>query len=129
MTAFLSIPLTPTCRHWRRSYDAGVQHVWSALRRERGAILAVVLLASIIVAVIVVRQSGAMVEEKGLVLSFSSRPDTDGDHPIVSVRLQDGRVEQVRTTPMLLERCARGKNIVLVRRSHSLQVGPEGCGF
>jgi hypothetical protein len=106
-----------------------MQHDWSALRRDGGAILAVLFLASIIVAVIVVRQSGAMVEEKGVVLNFSSRPDIDGDHPIVSVRLQDGRVEQVRTTPVLLERCAKGGNIALVRRSHSLQVSPRGCGL
>lgn len=106
-----------------------MHHDWSALRREGAAVLAVLLLASIIVAVIVVRQSGAMVEEKGLVLSFSSRPDIDGDHPIVSVRLQDGRVEYVRTTPMLLERCAKGGDIVLVRRSRSLQVSPKGCSL
>ncbi|WP_293882646.1 hypothetical protein, partial [Sphingomonas sp.] len=72
-----------------------MQQVRSALRREAGAIFAVILLVSTIVAVIVVSQSGATVNEKGTVVGFSSRPDIDGDHPIVTVRLQDSRLEQV----------------------------------
>lgn len=106
-----------------------MQDGWAVLRREGGALLAGLLLASTIVTVIVVKQSGANVKERGTVVGFSSRPDIDGDHPIVSVRLEDGRVEQVRTTPVLLERCSIGRSIVLLRRTHSLQVGPKGCGI
>lgn len=97
------------------------------LWREKNAILGIGVLILVIILVPFFRNSGPVITETGTVVGFESRPDIDGDYPIVVVKFGNGRTEQVRTTTVLINGCAKGRAIALTRRAHSVQVAPSAC--
>ena len=50
-----------------------------------------------------------------------------GDLPILTVRLPDGSVRQVRTTWSAAGRCVPGRKVSLLQRGTVLEVGLRGC--
>ena len=97
------------------------------LWREKNAVLGISVLILVIILVPFFRNSGPVITETGTVVGFESRPDIDGDYPIVVVKLGNGLTEQVRTTKILLNGCVKGRAIALIRRAHSVQVAPKAC--
>jgi hypothetical protein len=61
---------------------------------------------------------------------FGTYPDPlgTGDLPILTVRLSNGSIRQVRASWSDVQRCARGSNVSLLQRGTALQVGLKGCG-
>ena len=97
------------------------------LWREKSAVLGIGVLILVIILVPFLRNSGPVTTEMGTIVGFESRPDIYGDYPIVVVKLGNGLTEQVRTTSVLLNGCAKGRAIALTRRAHSVQVASRAC--
>lgn len=94
---------------------------------EWKAALALVLIAVAAVIAENWQSAGPVALEVASVLRFGSYSNEIGNHPTVIVRLRDGSLQEVRSTPALLRGCIIGAAIALAHRPHSLQVDPSGC--
>ena len=64
---------------------------------------------------------------EGRVIEFGIVAGKYGDRSIVKVRLADGSIRQVMTSPNVTSKCEQGDRIALVERGTSLIVEPQGC--
>jgi hypothetical protein len=65
--------------------------------------------------------------EDAEIVRFGSYGNYDGDHPVVLVRLGDGRTRQLSASGATLINCRIGGRIRLLRGPSSLRVSPRGC--
>ena len=65
--------------------------------------------------------------EAGVIMRFGTTADYDGDHPIVTVRTDDGRLHQLSVGRGPLLGCRRGDRIALLRRGTLVTVAAAGC--
>lgn len=104
-----------------------MEELWFRWRGELKAVCVLAFLAIVAVSVLVFKQSGPMTPETGLIVRFGSYANEVGNQPIVVVRTDHGQLEEVKASATLLNRCAAGGQIRLLRRAHNLAVAPEGC--
>jgi len=96
-------------------------------QREWKAIAAISIVVCVMVASIVLKQSGPVELEIATIVGFGTYTDEMGGHPIVIVAAPDGRRDEVKTTSALLTGCSVGGAIRLLRKPHSLSVALRGC--
>jgi hypothetical protein len=68
-------------------------------------------------------------EVTAVVVSLGAYPNPlgTGDSPILTVRLADGSIRQVRTSWQAVNGCQPGRAISILKRGTALQVGLRGC--
>ncbi|MFL6730581.1 MAG: hypothetical protein ACJ8EZ_11735, partial [Sphingomicrobium sp.] len=68
-------------------------------------------------------------EVKGAVVRIGTYADPlgTGDLPILTVRLPDGSIREVRASWQAANGCAPGRVVSLLQRGTALQVGLRGC--
>jgi hypothetical protein len=101
--------------------------LWDQWRGELKALFAVGAITAVIMAVGYFRYWGPVTVETGEVIRFGSYASDLGNLPIAIVRTGDGRITELRATPILLRYCSRGSRIRLIRRKFSLSIDPRGC--
>jgi hypothetical protein len=108
----------------------------SIIRRERvlRAAALIVLIAMALLAALLKFWPPTYVTDgrqiEGTVVRLGTEPAGEGyggDLPILTVRLPDGSVRQVRGSWATAGRCKRGERVPLVQRGTALQIGLRGC--
>jgi len=68
-------------------------------------------------------------EIEAIVVRLGTYPDPleTGDLPILTVRLPDGSIRQLRTSWPAVNRCETGSSITLLQLGSRLRVGLRGC--
>ena len=102
-------------------------------RRERitqavGLVLLIALLCAL--ALFWVRtdvSNGRVVEATVVRLGNYPDPLGTGDSPILTVRLPDGSIRQLRASWPAVDRCAPGSKVSILQRGTALKVGYRGC--
>ena len=87
------------------------------------ATLGLIVLLGALAAGAVYFQSGGTTVETGVIVRFG----VPSDNTLVFVRMSDGRLLQVVTTPAKLRTCAVGRPIQLVRQGRVLRPAPFAC--
>ena len=64
---------------------------------------------------------------EGTVVRVATYAHELGDMPILTVRLDDGSIRQLRTSRAAANGCGPGSSIALLKRGISLRVGLRGC--
>ena len=106
------------------------------IRRERALrVVALVLLVAIALLVALLEywpptyvSDGQPVE--ATVVRFGTYPVSEyrgGDLPILTVRLPDGSIRQVRGSWATAGKCRPGERVTLLQRGAALQIGLSGC--
>ena len=102
--------------------------------RSRVVKIATLALLATFVSAIAYFQFGSLVTEghdvRAQVLNVGTYPVADvagGNLPIVTVRLPDGSIRNVRATWADVNGCISGRWISLVQQGSALQVGQPGC--
>jgi hypothetical protein len=100
-------------------------------RREKaiqvgGALLLICLLGAL-VWIFGVYMSAPMERSGGTVVRVGSFPSEFGDLPVLTVKMDDGAVRQIKTSRRSAVHCIVGSRVELVERGSSLSVGAKGC--
>ena len=73
------------------------------------------------------RGSNPWTTASGVVVGTGMASDYDGNHPILIVRLPDGREVQVPISKGQYQNCSAGRSIALMQQGISYRVALEGC--
>ena len=63
----------------------------------------------------------------GVVVRTGMASDYDGNHPIIVVRLPDGRETQIPISKSQVRSCSAGRSIALLQQGAAYRVALKGC--
>lgn len=100
-------------------------------RRERltlaAGLLLMIALLGILASLAARAGSGDQLLIEGTVVRVATYAHELGDMPILTVRLDDGSIHQLRASWAAAKGCGPGSSIALLKRGSRLRVGMRGC--
>jgi hypothetical protein len=101
---------------------------WERLTRARGLLLLFAYMGALLLLVVSTDFRHER-DVEAIVVRLGTYPDplATGDLPIVTVRLPDGSIRQLRASWPAVNRCGPGSSISLLQLGRRLRVGLGGC--